>query len=57
MNLSKVIERLEAEIVKQRDNIRYAGDFMAGVYIGEEIGKLQTAILIIKTYKENNEIQ
>jgi L-lactate utilization protein LutB len=55
MNLDEVIKTLELEISKQRSHVYLAGDKADVVYIGEEIGKLQTAIKIIKIYKEDNE--
>ena len=54
MKINDITIALIEEIVFLRESVRCAGDTADIVYLGEEIGKLQTAMSLIKAYAENN---
>ncbi len=55
MEMSKIITVLQNEIIELRESVCKAGDTADVVYIGEDIGKLEVAISLIKTYAEDND--
>ena len=54
MTANDIILALIEEQIFLRESVRRAGDSADIVYFGEEIGKLQIAMSLIKTYAENN---
>lgn len=56
MKIKEIITALENEITFLRGSVRCAGNLVGVVCLGEDIGKLETALLLIKRYEENYEI-